>query len=295
MRIIYVILGSRTFLFMASLLAVSCFTAMTAALAADGEGPGPMPESLQAMDKQRAGPSTGVRTLAPEESLVLGQEQEVRRTQHMYAGAMLPDGKGGYVWAAMGEPVSMPDLRHEAGREIKLKVRELADQLFSAGNPDELAGAVALPTSFVSQDNFQESSSLGRYIAEQMIYECNQRGLPVMEYRIGEALFPRQGEGDFLLSRAIGEINPRPRATLMLVGTYYADSHNVFVNSRLLRAEDGLVLRTGSLVFGQTQVTRTMLANTGMQLEAGVLQVRDYESMTADRGMTDIDLGWDIR
>ena len=60
--------------------------------------------------------------------------------------------------------------------ELKLKCRELADQMLATMPNDALKGVVALPTSFVEQGNRSVSSPLGRLISEALIYEFNQRG-----------------------------------------------------------------------------------------------------------------------
>ena len=79
-------------------------------------------------------------------------------------------------------PSPCPQPKWKARAELRLKVRELASQLFEAGK-DQLAGGVTMPASFVNQDNLDSSSSFGRYIAEQLFYELNQLGVPVREYR----------------------------------------------------------------------------------------------------------------
>ena len=43
-----------------------------------------------------------------------------------------------------------------------------------------------------------------------------------------------------------------------MVGTYYVDKDATFVNARLVRASDGLVLRTGQLVLVNTPIIARM-------------------------------------
>jgi hypothetical protein len=185
-----------------------------------------------------------------------------------------------------------PDPKYVDARELKLKMRELANQLFAAGSND-LGGSVALPVSFVNQDNFEETSSFGRYIAEAMFYECNQRGLPVQEYRTGDEVNTQRAGGDFLLSRRAQRIYP-DGGSLILLGTYLPDRDNVFVHARLIRAGDGRVLRTGTLVFPQNPLTKRLLAKRNITLEATYVGVKDFTTMTRDTDITSIDLGEDI-
>ena len=186
-------------------------------------------------------------------------------------GLLLPDGRGGLV-VVPGAPVSAPNPNYVDARELKLKMRELAAQLI-AGLDGSLSSYIALPTAFVTQDDFDRSSSLGRFIVEQMYYEFNQRGLPTREYRLDGKLTQRE-DGEFILVRNPGASNLDPR-TLYLVGTYYTDNFSVFINARLIRS-DGRVVRTGQLVMASTPLTRRMIAASGRKLPAEGLEIRDF-------------------
>lgn len=243
---------------------------------------------------QELDPGAGMKTCGPFNAYVNGRQvpMETQNTQH--AGVMIPDGKGGYVWSGAFRPMQLPCPGEAAGRELKLKVRELADQLLSVESMISLGNGIALPTSFVNQDNFQQSSSFGRYIAEQMFYELNQRGMAVREYRTGNEIVSRPGEGDFFLSRNAGNIVMNSRRAVALVGTYYSDDYNVYVNARLINGVTGMVLRTANVVFPQTQVTRSMLARTTLNLQKAYTQVMDFQTVNRATDLTAIDLGEDI-
>lgn len=137
-------------------------------------------------------------------------------------------------------------------QELKLKVRELADQLLATLPNDCLTGLVALPTSFVNVNDFQQSSTFGRLVAESLIYEFNQRSFPVREYRLPGYIAMRpdnalSNPGDFALARQ-GMVNAKEKWAALLLGTYYRDKDAVFVNARLVRAADGMVLRSAQLI-----------------------------------------------
>ena len=44
----------------------------------------------------------------------------------------------------------------------------------------------------------------------------------------------------------------------LVVGTYYVDKDATFINARLVRASDGLVMRTGQLVLVNTPIVQRM-------------------------------------
>ncbi len=237
--------------------------------------------------------ATAMRVTQSQEMMTLdGATVPMRRMDSVDSGMMLPDGKGGIVWRE-GQRTE-PDPTHVNAREIKLKMRELADQLLSGLDRRALQGVTAMPVSLVNQDDFEESSSFGRYVAEALFYEFNQRGFPVREYRAEGELALRRGEGEFLLSRQQQRMFANSPNTMFVAGTYYADLQNIFVNVRMFRAADGMVLRTAQLVFPQSEVSRRMLASSGKRLEETYVGMQDFGTMTRAVDLTALDLGADL-
>ncbi|MBQ3060543.1 MAG: hypothetical protein IJD16_09590 [Desulfovibrio sp.] len=142
--------------------------------------------------------------------------------------------------------------------EVKLKCRELADQLLATMPNSALQGFVAMPTSFVDQSNTSLSSPLGRLMAESLFYEFNQRGFPTREYRLTGRISVQGGRDDLAL--AANQLVPTAgqKWAALVVGTYYVDRDATFINARLVRASDGLVLRTGQLVLVNTPIVARM-------------------------------------
>lgn len=176
-------------------------------------------------------------------------------------------------------------------RELKLKMRELAAQLV-AGLDESYASYMALPTVFVMQDDFERTSSFGRFVSEQMLYEFNQRGLSTREYRISGSL-RMSPEGEFILARGNGRYKLNPN-TLYLVGTYYFDDYSVFVNARLIKS-DGSLVRSGQLILKNNPLTRRMLASSGKKIPEGKLGVLDFNTQARPpKIVSPIDQGMDI-
>lgn len=142
--------------------------------------------------------------------------------------------------------------------ELKLKSRELADQMLATMPNDALQGYVAMPTSFVNQNNTAQSSSLGRLMAESLFYEFQQRGFPTREYRLTGNISVQGGRSDLALAANQLVSTAGQKWAALVVGTYYVDKDATFVNARLVRASDGLVLRTGQLVLVNTPIVRRM-------------------------------------
>lgn len=142
--------------------------------------------------------------------------------------------------------------------ELKLKCRELADQMLATVPNGALHGFVAMPTSFVNENDTSQSSPLGRVMAESMYYEFNQRGFPTREYRLTGKIDVVGGKNDLALAANQVVSTKGQKWAALLVGTYYVDNDATFINARLVRASDGLVLRTGQLVLPNTPVVMRM-------------------------------------
>ena len=223
-----------------------------------------------------------------------GEEVSSTKVTDLNSGMVFPDGDGGVIWMP-GEKYQKQNAGYVDARELKLKVRELAEQLVAGIRDNSMQGAVALPVSFVNLDNLNESSSFGRFMAEQLFYEFNQRGFPVKEYRIPGGIDMRENEGEFYLSRAIGEIAVATQGAVVIAGTYYYDPQAVFVNARVLRPSDGRVLRTASMVMQTNRLTKRMIsAGSTAKMESGQMRIRDYKETTAPSILNPIDTGSDI-
>ncbi len=169
----------------------------------------------------------------------------VRPTPGASQGYMVPDANGGYIYFAPGPPLGPPKADRVDSEEVRLYARELANQIYGGPSGNlPLAGVVSVPTAFVNQDT-RDSSSFGRLMGEQMIYELNSRGFPVKEVR-GQAS-----------PRARGKKAPVENLAV-LAGTYYVDRENLFVNARLVEPS-GRVLRTASVLIPMTPTMRRML------------------------------------
>ena len=264
---------------LAVVLAVTTLTAPALAedAAPPGDAPPPPPVFAQHPDFD---PGAGVSARADGQIHVDGRAYDLRSDGAVHSGMFVPDGRGGYVWLGSGDTPPMPDPSLEDARELRLRIRELADQLLGGGAAASLKGMIALPASFVSQDDLERSSSFGRLVAEQMFHEFSLRGVSVREYHALPMLETRPGDGDFALTRDPTRLADPPAGALVLAGTYYHDEHSVFVNARLFRATDHLVLRTAQVVMPQTETTRVMLAKgTGIRLHSAEYQAKSYAQM----------------
>ena len=227
-------------------------------------------------------------------------QTNVRESIGNDVGFAVPDTNGGLIWVPT--PRRGSSAVPADARELRLKIRELASQLITGMDP-AYRNHVALPTTFVNQENFGRTSTLGRFIAEQLFYEFNQRGFPVREYRLGKAVRTEGREGEFLLEHAKRSIAASQPGIFFVVGTYLVDRQAIFVNARLVQG-NGYVVRTAQLVMPNASITRRMLLSGGNSKTASVtsttgnqrnlLPIEDFKTVTQPTNLTPFEQGEDI-
>lgn len=154
-------------------------------------------------------------------------------------------------------------------------------------------GAHILCATFVNRDNFDESSSFGRLTASQFVSRLSQAGFGVMEIRLRQEMGIRVREGEFALSRKTAQyMSEKYDAHAILVGSYTKDKHAVFVSSRVVRLDTGVVLAAYDYAVQHTGVVQRLLDDGTKEVEfAGYLRKRGDQGMKSDAGMNDLGLG----
>lgn len=120
-------------------------------------------------------------------------------------------------------------------------------------------GRPILATSFVNIDNLTESSTLGRTLAELFVSGLSQQGIPVTEVKMREDLYIREKLGEMILSRQLDRLSQSHDAQAVLIGTYGIGGENIYVNARLVRTKDNLILGSQELTVPITQDIKTMI------------------------------------
>lgn len=236
-------------------------------------------------------PGAGLTAKFKKKVNVDGVMRPVGEDVKIYPGMHVPDGRGGYVWIKDKDPMAGPPEDVERVREFKLKIRELSDRLLMpTGNAEELKALenrTVISVSFVDMDEFERSSSFGRYLGESMIHEFSRRGLPVREFRSTGLPMTKPGLGEFVMTRDQARIQALTGDGLIVAGTYYHDEDAVFINARLFRAADGMVLRTAAMELRQSNMLRTMLAKGTTKARPGTAQI-GFSSYEAAKDPTSI-------
>ena len=116
-----------------------------------------------------------------------------------------------------------------------------------------------LPASFVEEGNLEQSSALGRILAQQMASRFTQAGFSVVEIKLAKNISLRKGEGQFVLTRELEKIAESQKAHAVLAGSYVATKSQLFVNAQLIRLRDGVALASEDFTLPLTHDLRLLL------------------------------------
>jgi len=209
----------------------------------------------------------------------------VYRTGRVWAPGPLFPGRQG---EAAGKDAGKGKASINRGARLAGAVRGLADQLVSGGRDYLVDDYVVAVASFVNLNDLYSSSSLGRYLGEELIGDLHRAGVGVVDVRKTAGFLIRRQGGEYDLSRDLDELNPVQGAQAVVVGTYTHDERQVMINARLLRNTDNLVISTASMVLDIDGLVSSMLADEKKaslrrQKESGLVRVRQVRAEETGR------------
>ena len=103
------------------------------------------------------------------------------------------------------------------------------------------------------------SSRLGRTMAEQFGSRLATHGYAVIELKLRDSIFVKQGEGELLLSREVKELSRKQQAQAVLVATYAQSLTNLFVTVKLVGTGDNQIIAAYDFVLPVDADVRSLL------------------------------------
>jgi len=150
-----------------------------------------------------------------------------------------------------------PSAAYLDAQELRLKVRELTSQLLETWEFSGVKGMVAYVTTFTPQHDLKRPTPFGQYLRDAFIYEFNNRGFPVRDFSARD-LIVSQGGFSYGVSNNTYITPALSKNTAIITGTFYRDEDYLFMNVRLVRGYDGMVLRTAQTIFPVTPLVGRM-------------------------------------
>lgn len=154
------------------------------------------------------------------------------------------------------------------GAEFSSRIARLGQSLMANAGEEVLDDYAVAVTTFVNLDNLYATSSLGRYLGEQLLGELRQAGMEVVEVRKTPGLLVSSRHGEYALSRDMAELSAVQNVQALLVGTYTVTGTEVLVNARLLRNEDNRVLAAATMILPLGPLASHLLADESMPAAA---------------------------
>ena len=121
-------------------------------------------------------------------------------------------------------------------------------------------GAPLLTATFVNVNGLESSSALGRMAAEQVASRFSQLGYTMLELKMRNNIFIKDGAGEFILSRQVRDISRSHNAAGVIAGVYAVGKDEVYISARLIRAADSLILAAVDYSLPLGPDVRAMLA-----------------------------------
>ena len=113
--------------------------------------------------------------------------------------------------------------------------------------------------SLVYVNDLQESSALGRIVAEQVRSRLTQLGYTTQELRYRGSVLVRAGNGELVLSRDVRNISNAQQAQAVIAGVYAVAESSVYVTLRIVRAADGIVISSADYALQKGEDVTTLL------------------------------------
>ena len=99
-----------------------------------------------------------------------------------------------------------------------------------------------LVASLVNVNDLDESSALGRFVAEAISDRIAQLGYHISEVKLRGTMAVKKDVGELILSRDLRRIRSQYKAQAIVAGTYAVGKYKVHISLKLLNASTGRVI-----------------------------------------------------
>jgi len=116
-----------------------------------------------------------------------------------------------------------------------------------------------LVATMVSVDDLEKSASFGKLASQMIVSRLVQQGFYVRDITYMRAFSVSPGSGEIVLSRDATQISATLNAQAVIAGTFAVAGSEIWLNVRLLRAEDGAILSSVDVQVPLDYNTRPLL------------------------------------
>lgn len=134
-----------------------------------------------------------------------------------------------------------------------------SDSLIAIAGPQLDGDRPIIVATVVDIDDLEHSSTLGRFVSESVSARFTQGRFRMVEMKFQNAVYMKNGEGELMLTRQIREIAGAHQAQAVIVGTYSRANSVVFVNLKVVKPENNIVLAAQDYVLPMTRDVCVMI------------------------------------
>lgn len=134
------------------------------------------------------------------------------------------------------------------------------DKLVSAPAVSIEKGIPLLVATMVNIDSLDQSSRFGRLVSEQYAARLTQHGYHVVEMKLRNNVYIREGAGELLLSRDVRDLSKSHNAQVVVVGNYAVASGYVYLTLKAVTVADNRVIAAINYLLPLTDNTRALLS-----------------------------------
>lgn len=123
----------------------------------------------------------------------------------------------------------------------------IAEHLLDRAQPPLVPGHPNMPilvTTFVDNNDLQQTSRLGRILQEHITSRLVQLGYTVRETKLANTLHITPKSGETILSRDLTELNGTQQAQAILAGTISRTSRVLYISARFINPANSNILAT---------------------------------------------------
>lgn len=122
---------------------------------------------------------------------------------------------------------------------------KIADNLIEKALPPLMPRSPNMPilvTTFVDNNNLDQTSRFGRILQEHISSRLTQRGYTVKEIKLANTMTIEQQSGETILSRDLSKLHGTQEAQAILIGTLSRAKRTLYISTRLVNPDNNVVL-----------------------------------------------------
>lgn len=161
--------------------------------------------------------------------------------------------------ASQDQPLRLAPARIRPATDITASSYAAADALMSQVKDNLQRETPIIVATVVNLNRLDESSPLGRLIAEQVGGRFTQAGHRIIEVKLRHQLYLKRNEGELVLTREVRDLARQHHARAIVTGTYADSADRIFVNLKMIEFDTNVVMAAFDYQMDKDMLVRSLL------------------------------------